>query len=216
VTAANGALAADTLAWDKVDGLLPAVVQDADTLQVLMLGYLSREALEQTRASGRLTLCSRSRGELWVKGSTSTNVLDLVDITPNCDGDALLVRVRPHGPTCQRGTASCFGDEEAPGVGFLAELARVIAARGRERPQGSYTAELLAAGKPRVAQKLGEEAVETVIAALAQDPKALAGEAADLLYHLLVLFESAGSSLSEALAVLQRRHRPASAEARPR
>ncbi len=195
------------LAWDKMNGLLPAVVQDADTLQVLMVGYMTPEALEKTRATGRVTFHSRSRGKLWTKGETSGHALELVDVTPDCDGDALLVRARPAGPTCHRGTTSCFGDGHAPGVGFLAHLARVIAARARERPQGSYTVELLEAGVPRVAQKVGEEAVESVIAALGPDRRAQAGEVADLLYHLLVLCEATGAPLDQAIEILRSRHR---------
>jgi phosphoribosyl-ATP pyrophosphohydrolase/phosphoribosyl-AMP cyclohydrolase len=195
------------LAWDKMGGLLPAVVQDADTLQVLMLAYMSRESLARTRETGRVTFQSRSRGGLWTKGETSGHWLDLVDVVADCDGDALLVRARPHGPTCHRETTSCFGDESAPGVGFLQKLARTIAERAREKPEKSYTVELLAAGTPRVAQKVGEEAVETVIASLGDDRKAFAGEAGDLLYHLLVLFQAKGMRLEDALEVLRSRHR---------
>ncbi len=197
----------ESLAWEKMDGLLPAVVQDADTLQVLMLGYMSREALEKTRATGRVTFQSRSRGGLWTKGETSGNYLELVDVTPDCDGDALLVRARPAGPTCHRGTTSCFGDAQAPGLGFLAHLARVIARRAREKPKSSYTVELLEAGVPRVAQKVGEEAVESVIAALGPDRAAQAGETADLLYHLLVLCQATGTPLESALEILRQRHK---------
>ncbi|HMK93245.1 MAG TPA: bifunctional phosphoribosyl-AMP cyclohydrolase/phosphoribosyl-ATP diphosphatase HisIE, partial [Thermoleophilia bacterium] len=155
-------------------GLLPAVVQDADTLQVLMLGYMSREALAKTRELGKVTFFSRSKNRLWTKGETSNNFLELVQVLPDCDHDALLVLARPHGPTCHRETTSCFGDQTAPGVGFLQKLARTIAQRAKDRPAKSYTVELLAAGVPRVAQKVGEEAVETVIAAVAGDKKGLA------------------------------------------
>ena len=198
---------ASALAWDKMDGLLPVVVQDADTLQVLMLGYMSREALAETEKSGRVTFFSRSKARLWQKGETSGNHLELVDLGPDCDGDALLVRARPAGPTCHRGTTSCFGDEAAPGVGFLAHLGHIIEERARALPPGSYTTELLSAPVTRVAQKVGEEAVETVVAALAQDDAALAGEAADLVYHLLVLLQRRGLGLEDVVATLRARHR---------
>jgi phosphoribosyl-ATP pyrophosphohydrolase/phosphoribosyl-AMP cyclohydrolase len=194
-----------TLAWEKMGGLLPAVVQDADTLQVLMLGYMSAEALQRTRATGRVTFQSRSRGGLWTKGETSGHFLELVDVVADCDGDALLVTARPRGPTCHRETTSCFGTETAPGVGFLQHVARVIADRAEKRPEGSYTVKLLDAGLPRVAQKVGEEAVETVIAALGEDRGAMAGEVGDLLYHLLVLLKARGASLEDALSVLRAR-----------
>lgn len=194
------------LAWEKMDGLLPAVVQDADTLQVLMLGYMSPEALARTRDCGLVTFHSRSRARLWTKGESSGHHLDLVEILPDCDGDALLVRARPRGPACHRGTVSCFGETGASGAGFLAFLERVVAARQKDRPEGSYTVKLLDAGLPRAAQKVGEEAVETVIAALGGDRHALRAEAADLLFHLLVLLRAAGTGLADVVEVLRQRH----------
>lgn len=192
----------DALAWDKQGGLLPAIVQDADTLRVLMLGYMDREALAATLRSGHVTFFSRSKGRLWTKGESSGHVLELVSIDADCDADALLVRAHPRGPTCHLQRASCF--PSAPGDG-LAELDALIAQRERERPEGSYTTKLFEAGVRRIAQKVGEEGVETALAAVAQDDAALLGEAADLLYHLTVLLRARGLSLEEARRVLQLR-----------
>ena len=190
-----------------IEGLMPAVVQDADTLQVLMLGYMNEEALAQTRATGRVTFFSRSKGRLWEKGETSGNHLELVEVIADCDGDALLVRARPAGPTCHRGTTSCFGDEQAPGVGFLGHLDRVIAARARNPSPDSYTAQLLNGPLARTAQKVGEEAVETVIAALGDDVDELTGESADLVYHLLVLLRRRGVGVGDLARKLASRAR---------
>lgn len=190
------------LAWDKQDGLLPAVIQDADTRRVLMLGYMDRAALRATLDSGRVTFFSRSRQRLWVKGETSGHQLALITIQADCDGDTLLVQARPCGPTCHLGTESCF--PSAPGD-VMAELDRLVASRERERPADSYTTRLFDAGVRAIAQKVGEEAVETALAAVAQDDDALLGEAADLLYHLVVLMRARGLSLQQAGAVLAAR-----------
>lgn len=192
----------DTLAWDKQGGLLPAIVQDAATLRVLMLGYMNREALGVTLARGRVTFYSRSKGRLWTKGESSGHVLELVSIEADCDADTLLVQAHPHGPTCHLQRASCFPAAPADG---LAELDALIAQRERERPQGSYTTKLFEDGVRRIAQKVGEEGVETALAAVAQDEAALLGEAADLLYHLTVLLRARGLSLQDARQVLQAR-----------
>lgn len=197
-----------TIDWDKMDGLIPAIVQHADTGEVRMLGYMNREAFDATKESGRVTFWSRSRGELWEKGATSGDTLELVDMRADCDGDALLVLARPAGPTCHLGTTSCFGDDGAPGVGFLGELAGVISARAADADaQASYTARLLAKGVKRTAQKVGEEGVETALAATAGDKQETASEAADLLYHLLVLLKAADVPLEDVLAVLRDRHK---------
>lgn len=196
--------AVDALAWDRQDGLLPAIVQDADNRRVLMLGYMSREALAATLATGRVTFFSRSRQALWTKGETSGHTLQLVAIEADCDADALLVQARPAGPTCHIGRTSCFAD--APGD-VLAELDRTIARRAAERPPGSYTTRLFEAGVRRIAQKVGEEGVETALAAVAQDDDALRGEVADLLYHCLVLLRARGLSLADALDALAARRR---------
>lgn len=194
----------DALAWDKQGGLLPAVIQDADTRRVLMLGYMDRLALQATLDSGRVTFFSRSRQRLWVKGETSGHQLDLVAIHADCDGDTLLVQARPGGPTCHLGTESCFAN--APGD-VIAELDRLVAGRERERPAGSYTTRLFEAGVRAIAQKVGEEGVETALAAVVQDDDALLGEAADLLYHLVVLMRARGLSLQQASTVLAARQR---------
>ena len=192
----------DALAWDKQGALLPAIVQDAATLRVLMLGYMDRDALGATLASGKVTFFSRSKGQLWTKGESSGHVLELVSIDADCDADTLLVRAHPRGPTCHLQRASCF--PAAPGDG-LAELDALIAQRERERPEGSYTTKLFEAGIRRIAQKVGEEGVETALAAVAQDDAALLGEAADLLYHLTVLLRARGLSLADARRVLEGR-----------
>ena len=192
----------DGLAWEKQGGLLPAIVQDADTLRVLMLGYMSREALQATLASGHVTFFSRSKQRLWMKGESSGDVLDLVRLEADCDADTLLVLARPAGPTCHLGRASCFPQAPADG---LAELDAVIAQRALERPEGSYTTRLFEGGIRRIAQKVGEEGVETALAAVAEDDDALLGEASDLLFHLLVLLRARGLSLADALQVLETR-----------
>ena len=191
------------LDWGKGDGLLPAVVQDADTLRVLMLGYMNAEALQATRDSGHVTFFSRSKQRLWTKGESSGHFLDVVGIRQDCDDDTVLVLAKPHGPTCHLGRASCF--PEAPSD-FLAELDALVAAREKERPQGSYTTRLFESGVRRIAQKVGEEGVETALAGVAQDDAALLGESADLLYHLIVLLHARGLSLADAVAVLRERH----------
>lgn len=191
------------LDWAKGDGLLPAIVQDAATLRVLMLGYMSREALEATLASRKVTFFSRSKQRLWTKGESSGHVLELVSVDVDCDDDSLLVLAHPRGPTCHLQRASCFPD--APGA-FLAELDALIARRERERPADSYTTRLFDAGVRRIAQKVGEEGVETALAAVAQDEPALLGESADLLYHLVVLLRARGLSLDDAITVLAQRH----------
>ena len=190
----------------KGDGLVPAIVQDADTLQVLMLGYMNEAALEKTRKTGRVTFHSRSRDRLWTKGETSGHTLDLVSITPDCDADTLLVLARPNGPTCHEGTVSCFGKDGAHGVGFIAHLARVIEDRKGADPSESYTAKLLSGPLHKAAQKVGEEGVEVALAAVAEDEAAFAGEVADLLYHVLVVAEAKDVSLGEVLETLRSRH----------
>ncbi|WP_447730164.1 bifunctional phosphoribosyl-AMP cyclohydrolase/phosphoribosyl-ATP diphosphatase HisIE [Pseudoxanthomonas suwonensis] len=204
------------LDWDKSGGLLPAIVQDADTLRVLMLGYMDREALQATLARRLVTFYSRSKNRLWTKGETSGHVLELVDVQADCDSDALLVLARPHGPTCHLQRPSCF--EAAPhaaaarprpaeqDIGFLASLDALVAQRERERPEGSYTTKLFEAGVRRIAQKVGEEGVETALAGVAQSDEQLLGEVADLVYHTTVLLHARRLSLSDAVAVLEQRH----------
>jgi phosphoribosyl-ATP pyrophosphohydrolase/phosphoribosyl-AMP cyclohydrolase len=190
------------LDWSKQGGLIPAIVQDAANGRVLMLGYMDREALAATQASGKITFFSRSKQRLWTKGESSGNFLQLVAIDPDCDGDTLLIQARPQGDTCHLQRASCFA--AAPG-NFLADLDAVIASRERDRPESSYTTRLFESGLRRIAQKVGEEAVETSLAAVVEDDDSLLGEAADLLYHLVVLLRARGLSLADAVRVLERR-----------
>ena len=195
----------DSLAWDKQGGLLPAIVQDAVNGRVLMLGYMDRAALARTLELGKVTFFSRSRQALWTKGEGSGHTLELVALEADCDGDALLLQARPQGPTCHLQRASCF--PQAPG-NFLGDLDGLVAARERERPVGSYSTALFEAGTRRIAQKVGEEGVETALAGVVQDDAALLGEAADLVYHLVVLLRARGLGWGEVVATLEQRHRP--------
>ncbi|MGY0505520.1 bifunctional phosphoribosyl-AMP cyclohydrolase/phosphoribosyl-ATP diphosphatase HisIE [Luteimonas sp. e5] len=197
-------LALSALAWDKQGGLLPAVVQDADTLRVLMLGYMSRDALARTLETGLATFHSRSRASLWTKGESSGNVLRVRSVHADCDLDALLLLAEPAGPTCHKGITSCFGN--VPGD-VLAGLQGTIAARSDADPAHSYTRRLLDSGVPRIAQKVGEEGVETALAAVTDDEASLCGEAADLLYHLLVLLQARGLGWRDVSTLLQARAR---------
>ncbi|HEY1140406.1 MAG TPA: bifunctional phosphoribosyl-AMP cyclohydrolase/phosphoribosyl-ATP diphosphatase HisIE [Lysobacter sp.] len=198
--------AIDTLAWDMQGGLLPAVVQDADTLRVLMLGYMDAAALRTTMDTGHVTFFSRSRNRQWIKGETSGHFLDVVSVDVDCDRDTLLVTARPHGPTCHLGRESCFADAPAASSSFVTELDALVAGRERDRPDGSYTTQLFEGGVRRIAQKVGEEGVETALAAVAQSDEELLGEAGDLLYHLLVLLRARGLGLADVEAVLRARH----------
>jgi len=201
----------DTLDFEKGAGLIPAIVQDADTLQVLTLAYMDRAALDETIASGEATFFSRSRGGRWRKGETSGNRQIVVSITPDCDGDALVLAVRPIGPACHLGTTSCFGPEEAPGLGRIGLLERTITERAQQDPSVSYTARLIAEGPKRLAQKVGEEGVEVALAGVAGPDEEVASEAADLIYHLLVLLQSRQMRFQQVLGVLADRARPAKA-----
>lgn len=194
--------------WKKNAGLVPVIVQDAVTLQVLMLGYMDAAALKKTLRSKKVTFFSRSKQRLWTKGESSGNYLHFVSVEADCDNDTLLVKARPDGPTCHRGTTSCFGDGGASGAGFLAHLDQVVAARLKSGDSSSYTVRLVKEGVARVAQKVGEEGVETALAAMQKDSKEFAGEAADLLYHLIVLLRAKKLSLADAIAVLEKRHAP--------
>jgi phosphoribosyl-ATP pyrophosphohydrolase/phosphoribosyl-AMP cyclohydrolase len=191
------------LDFAKSGGLLPAVVQHHRTGHLLMLGYQDAEALSTTLETGLATFHSRSRQEQWVKGATSGSYLNVVSVEVDCDRDTVLLLCDPDGPTCHTGEESCF----TAGAGsFLAELEEVVAARDRDRPAGSYTTTLLEGGVRRIAQKVGEEGVETALAAVAQDDVDLVGESADLVYHLLVLLRSRGLGLADLEAELRRRH----------
>ena len=202
--------ALDEIDWTAGDGLLPAIVQHADTGAVLMLGYMNREALDRTRATGQITFWSRSRQRLWTKGETSGNTLALRAIEADCDRDALLVLAVPAGPTCHLGTATCWGEAPprpaAASLAFLGVLDALVAARGAGRPAMSYTTRLLEEGVLRIAQKVGEEGLELALAGAAQGDDRVVGEAADLLYHLLVLLHVRGQDLGTVVTELERRH----------
>ena len=192
--------------WDKGNGLLPAIVQNPDNGQVLMLGYMNAEALEATIGGGNVTFFSRSKQRLWIKGESSSNFLKLVDVRIDCDHDALLVEARPVGPTCHTGSISCFSNETVAPTLFLNELSALIATRQNEMPAGSYTTSLFAEGKARIAQKVGEEGVELALARMKDDDREMANEAADLLFHILVLLQDAGLELADVIHVLRTRH----------
>lgn len=194
------------LDWNKGDGLLPAIVQHARDGRVLMLGYMNRAALERTLACNQVTFFSRSKQRLWTKGETSGNVLALKSLHVDCDNDTLLVLAQPQGPTCHLGSDTCFGDAAQPQLAFLGQLDQLVAAREVERPDGSYTTRLFESGTRRIAQKVGEEGVETALAAVAEDAAALTGESADLVFHLLVLLRARGLGLDEVIACLRARH----------
>ena len=193
--------------WSKGQGLVPAIVQDANTEQVLMLGYMNEESLAQTQKSRLVTFYSRSRKTLWTKGETSGNTLKLVSVTADCDQDTLLVRAVPTGPTCHEGTTSCFGDKGPQGLGFLAQLETLINARKTADPESSYTAKLLQGPLHKAAQKVGEEGVEAALAAIAETDDGLVYESADLIYHLMVLLAAKDVKLADVIAELQTRHK---------
>jgi phosphoribosyl-ATP pyrophosphohydrolase/phosphoribosyl-AMP cyclohydrolase len=202
------------LDWEKMNGLIPAIVQDAASGAVLMMGYMNRDALAATAASGRVTFWSRSKGHLWTKGETSGGFLEVRSIAADCDRDTLLIMAEPRGPACHLGTATCWGDAPKSGaqhLAFLGNLEKIIAQRIAGRPEGSYTSTLLAAGIRRIAQKVGEEALEFALAAVAQSDEeiigeAIIGEAADLMYHTLLLLQAKGLSLAQVAAELASRH----------
>jgi phosphoribosyl-ATP pyrophosphohydrolase/phosphoribosyl-AMP cyclohydrolase len=205
----NAPLSADDvagLAWDKMDGLLPAIAQDVHSRQVLMLGYMNRDAFEASFGSGYVTFYSRSKNRLWQKGETSGNGLRLAKVYADCDSDALLVHAEPEGPTCHLGTTSCFGEAEGEGVLFLERLAAIIHDRASAGNGTSYTAKLLAEGSIRIAQKVGEEGVEVALAAATGDRESCIEETADLVYHLTVLMEARGFGWQDVAARLAARH----------
>ncbi len=197
------------LDFDKTGGVIPAVVQHADTGVVLMVGFMNAEAVQETLARKRVVFYSRSRRKLWEKGESSGNTLDLVSARTDCDRDTILVTARPRGPVCHTGTMSCFGDEptsRAEVLSFLAQLESIIEQRIGDRPEGSYTARLHAQGPKRIAQKVGEEGLEVALAAAAETDDKVVAESADLLFHLLVLLRSRGIGLEKVVAELAARH----------
>ena len=195
--------------FEKSGGLVPAIIQDAKTKNVLMLGYMNKEAYEKTKKTKKVTFWSRSRNCLWTKGETSGNYLNLVDIKTDCDNATLLVRAIPDGPTCHKGTDTCWGEtnDQNPLL-FLTELQDFINRRHEEMPEGSYTTSLFKDGINRIAQKVGEEALETVIEATNGSSEKLVYEASDMLYHLVVLLTSKGLRIEDVAAELARRHDP--------
>jgi phosphoribosyl-ATP pyrophosphohydrolase/phosphoribosyl-AMP cyclohydrolase len=196
------------LDWKKGDGLLPAIVQDAFDGRVLMQAYMNQQSLEHSLESGKVTFFSRSRQKLWTKGETSGNHLVLRSVHADCDRDSLLVLANPVGPTCHRNTISCFDENKPvfPGLAFLAELESLIEKRDLQRPPGSYTTELLESGVRRIAQKIGEEGVETALAASSGDDEEVRNETADLLYHVLVMLRARNLPLESIIATLGNRH----------
>lgn len=205
----------NTIDFAKGDGLVPVVVQDAATLQVLTLAYMDRAALDETLASGEATFFSRSRGGRWRKGETSGDRLHVVGITADCDSDALVLAVNPVGDACHLHRTSCFGEADAPGLGRIARLERTIAERAAADPSESWTARLIAEGPKRIAQKVGEEGVETALAGVAGPDEEVASEAADLIYHLLVLLHVRNMVFQDVLDVLASRAEAGKATPRP-
>ena len=196
----------DTLAWDKMDNLLPAIIQDAATGTVLMQGFMNQEALKATLTTEKATFFSRSKQRLWMKGESSNNTLDVKQVLADCDKDCLLIAAEPNGPTCHLNTTSCFPEEQLSQQNFLSYLERFVDKRSKDPIEESYTARLLSRGTNKVAQKVGEEGVEVVIAALAETKEDFLGECADLFYHTLVLLKDQNIALSEVMEVLQKRH----------
>ncbi len=198
------------LEWEKMNGLLPAIVQDAGTGAVLMLGYMNREALAATETTGHVTFWSRSKDRLWTKGESSGHFLEVCSISADCDRDTLLILAQPAGPACHLGTATCWGADaprtRAHRLEFLSRLEQIVAQRIADPPPASYTATLVAEGLTRIAQKVGEEGVELALAAVAQSDEAVIAEAADLLYHTTLLLKAKGLSLGQVVAELEARH----------
>jgi phosphoribosyl-ATP pyrophosphohydrolase/phosphoribosyl-AMP cyclohydrolase len=194
--------------FSKLDGLVPAVIQDAKTLKVLMLGFMNQEAYEKTVETGKVTFWSRSRNTLWTKGETSGNFLNVVSIENDCDNDTLLIKANPTGPVCHTGADTCWNEKNDNPIMFLVELQRFIEKRHQEMPEGSYTTSLFQSGTSRMAQKVGEEAIESVIEAMAGNNERLIYEASDMLYHLIVLLTSKGLKIEDIATELQERHDP--------
>lgn len=191
----------------NADGLVPAIVQDVQTGKVLMMAWMNAEALNRTRETGLVTFFSRSRSVLWTKGETSGHTLKLVEIVADCDGDTLLVKAIPTGPACHTGTDTCWGESNDRSLVFLAELEEIITRRAQAPAAESYTRRLIDAGAPKVSQKVGEEAVETVVAALAETDDRVIDEASDLVFHLMVLLRTRGLTLTDVAERLASRHR---------
>ena len=200
---------AERINWDKVDGLVPAIVQDFQSSQVLMMGYMNQDALAKTGETGQVTFFSRTKERLWTKGETSGNVLQLVNMSLDCDNDTLLVKVNPIGPTCHLGTITCWDSDpqEESQMVWLHQLEQLLAARKDADPDSSYTASLYARGTKRISQKVGEEGVEVALAATSGDKAELVCESADLIYHLMVLLQDQGLSMNDVVNKLKERHK---------
>lgn len=194
------------LDFDKMDGLIPAIIQDAQTKNVLMLGFMNSEAYEKTIESKKVTFYSRTKQHLWTKGETSGNFLNIVSIEEDCDHDTLLIKVVPEGPVCHTGSATCFNNDNSFGIQFLSFLQDFIDKRHKEMPEGSYTTSLFQSGINRMAQKVGEEALETVIEATNGTNGRLVYEASDMLYHLIVLLSEKGLRIEDLADALYQRH----------
>ncbi len=197
----------DQVDWEKSNGLVPAVIQNVKNGQVLMLGYMNQAALSHTINSGKVTFFSRSKNRIWTKGETSGNWMDYVSGEIDCDADTILIQARPHGPVCHTGSVSCFNDATLVGTQFLAHLGRLIADRQATMPAGSYTTSLFTDGKARIAQKVGEEGVELALAHMKGDQIEIINEAADLLFHMIVLLQDAGLTLADVLEILEARQK---------
>lgn len=197
-----------TIDFDKMDGLVPAIIQDDKTLKVLMLGFMNQAAYEQTVSTGKVTFWSRTRHTLWTKGETSGNYLNVVSISEDCDHDTLLIKVNPTGPVCHTGADTCWNEENSNPIMFLTELQHFIERRHEEMPEGSYTTSLFRDGLSRMTQKVGEEAIELVIESMKGDDQRLIYEASDMMYHLIVLLTSKGLSIEDIARELIERHDP--------
>jgi len=198
--------------FKKLNGLIPAIIQDASTDRVLMLGFMNSEALDKTREEGKVTFFSRTKNRLWTKGEESGNFLHVIEILEDCDHDTLLIKANPAGPVCHTGSDTCFDEDntdsgDSPDLGFIADLQQLIHTRKAEMPEGSYTTSLFKEGINKIAQKVGEEAVELVIEAKDDNDSLFLNEAADLLYHLLVLLTAKGKDIRDVAAVLEQRHK---------
>ncbi len=193
--------------FEKGGGLVPVIVQDSVTMQVLMLAWMNREALEKTKSTGKATFFSRTRNKLWVKGETSGNWLNVVSIKADCDSDTILLKAEPSGPVCHTGSDTCFGEKDRDNIWFLQKLDKIIGDRKLKLPENSYTTALFKAGVDKIAQKVGEEAVELIIEAVGKRDKEFLDEAADLLYHLMVLLKHRDHSINDLAWVLEERHK---------
>lgn len=193
--------------FSKSKGLVPAIIQDAESLQVLMLGYMNKEAVEQTLATKKVTFFSRSKNRLWTKGEESGNVLHLLDFKVDCDQDTILIKANPVGPTCHKGTKTCWGEEKATSFGIIDELESIIISRIANPDEKSYVSDLVSKGINKVAQKVGEEAVEVVIEAKDDNESLFLNESADLLFHYLILLQTKGYKLEDVLEVLKSRRK---------